>query len=327
MISIIVPIYNSEKHLVECIESVLKQSFEDFELILIDDGSTDASFNICKKYLNVDKRIRLYSKENSGVSDTRNYGISKSNGNLIMFLDSDDYILSDMLMVMLDEMKNSESDIIISGMIFFYPDGATKKKSLTDALFFNDSIDEFYIDLEKNDGLNAPVAKLFKKEIIKDFELVFDKKMAILEDQTFVSDYLSRCKKIRSVSYCGYYYRQTFDSSLVKRFNVNSLYCLEKKYETDSWLRGLLENDSISVYYKKNYLLALSFIAAIFREKNIKKRTKKELFFAYKNSDIIKRISKNVPKKALSTKQRIFLAIFQFPKTLSFFLLRLFIYR
>ena len=91
-VSIIVPVYNVEKYLHRCVDSILLQTFTDFELLLIDDGSTDKSVGICDKYALKDRRIRVFHKKNGGVSSARNLGIKKSNGVYILFVDSDDYL-------------------------------------------------------------------------------------------------------------------------------------------------------------------------------------------------------------------------------------------
>ena len=90
-ISVIIPVYNTEKYLHRCIDSVLAQTYQDFELLLIDDGSKDSSGAICDEYAAKDTRVRVFHKENGGVSDTRNYGLDLAQGKYLMFLDSDDF--------------------------------------------------------------------------------------------------------------------------------------------------------------------------------------------------------------------------------------------
>ena len=92
--SVILPIYNVEKYLAECIESVLSQSFKDYELILVDDGSKDGSGRICDEYAQKDSRIKVLHKENGGLSDARNYGTERASGDYIVYIDSDDYVVS-----------------------------------------------------------------------------------------------------------------------------------------------------------------------------------------------------------------------------------------
>ena len=110
LVSIIVPMYNSEKYIVRCIDSLLEQSYENIEIIVVDDGSSDNSVEIIKKYN--DNRINIYQKRNEGVSATRNLGIEKSNGDFLLFVDSDDYVSKDIVKVMLDKI-NSENSMIL----------------------------------------------------------------------------------------------------------------------------------------------------------------------------------------------------------------------
>lgn len=111
LISIIVPVYNVERYLRECIESILNQTYSTFELILVDDGSTDFSYKICQEYATVDKRIKLYQKENGGLSDARNYGLNYVDGKYIVFIDSDDYVEKQFIEVLYGSIKKYSSDI------------------------------------------------------------------------------------------------------------------------------------------------------------------------------------------------------------------------
>lgn len=127
--SIIVPIYNVEKYLDECINSVLQQTFEDFELILVDDGSTDASSKICDFYSVKDMRVRVIHKLNGGSSSARNAGLRVSIGKYIMFLDSDDYWNDKTALARLLDLAKSEPDVIVFAATLLYPDGNTTKDS------------------------------------------------------------------------------------------------------------------------------------------------------------------------------------------------------
>ncbi len=111
MVSVIVPVYNAEKYINKCVDSILNQTYKDFELILIDDGSNDNSLELIKKYAVKDSRISLFSHENKGVSYTRNLGLDLAKGDYIMFIDSDDWIESDMLEVLIQNIEKSNADI------------------------------------------------------------------------------------------------------------------------------------------------------------------------------------------------------------------------
>jgi glycosyltransferase involved in cell wall biosynthesis len=115
-LSIIVPIYNKEKYLVECIESVLTQTYSDFELILVNDGSTDSSGEICDRYAVRDSRVKVCHKTNGGVSSARNAGVDVSSGEYLGFVDADDMLVSRMYEVLVANLEQYDADISICGV-------------------------------------------------------------------------------------------------------------------------------------------------------------------------------------------------------------------
>ena len=131
-VSIIVPIYNSEKYISACIESILHQTYKDFELLLIDDGSTDNTNNIIKKYK--DSRIKIYRQENKGTGAARNLGMKHANGNYLTFVDSDDAIEQRYLEIMLNACKNNNADIV--SCVYMKNDKEPKTKILNNTEAF-----------------------------------------------------------------------------------------------------------------------------------------------------------------------------------------------
>ena len=129
MVSCIIPVYNTEKYLPRCIESVLAQTFVDWEMLLIDDGSTDASGSICDEYAAKDERIRVFHKENGGISSARNVGLNYAQGEWIFFVDSDDSLPKTSLESLLS--RSSDANIIAGGFFFFF-----FKDKTTDCCFF-----------------------------------------------------------------------------------------------------------------------------------------------------------------------------------------------
>lgn len=192
-LSIIIPIYNSEKFLEQCLNSVKNIKNINFECLMIDDGSTDGSKDICKKY--VDEKFKYIFKENSGVSSTRNYGLKKAQGEYILFLDADDY-LNEGIEEILIEAINSNSDLII----FDYKIDLNGKdihkryiKQKEDLL--NDVIYKIYSTSE----LNTCWAKLFKNKIIKNNGLAFYEDIKIGEDHLFVMEYINLIKSVKNI--------------------------------------------------------------------------------------------------------------------------------
>ena len=189
MISIIVPVYNTETYLRRCIDSILAQTFTDFELLLIDDGSTDGSGAICDEYAQKDSRVRVFHKENTGVSATRNLGIEKSKGEYLIFIDSDDYwIDNNSLEQLYVTATNNDLDIVRgeykavdeNGEDLFVRPISKSKEKVSYKVIDNETILEDVIS-----GEYFFVLCLVRKNIIGD--LRYNEKRGFLEDMEFIS--------------------------------------------------------------------------------------------------------------------------------------------
>lgn len=115
LISVIVPVYNVKKYVGKCLDSILKQKYENLDILVIDDGSTDGSGEICDKYATKDKRVRVFRKKNGGLSDARNFGLRKAKGDIVAFVDSDDFVNEDFVGAMLESMKENNADVVVCG--------------------------------------------------------------------------------------------------------------------------------------------------------------------------------------------------------------------
>ena len=122
IVSVIVPVFNVEKYLDKCIESLIKQKLKDIEIILVDDGSTDLSGKICDEWKTKDSRIQVIHKKNGGLSDARNVGVELAKGKYIGFVDSDDYVSDDMFQILYQNIEKENADISICGMYHCYAD-------------------------------------------------------------------------------------------------------------------------------------------------------------------------------------------------------------
>ena len=122
LISIIVPVYNVEKYLEKCVNSIVNQTYKNLEIILVDDGATDSSGKLCDKLAKIDNRIKVYHKENGGLSDARNYGVERATGDYIGFVDSDDYIDSEMYGKLYEAIKKENVDVAECNLKIIYPD-------------------------------------------------------------------------------------------------------------------------------------------------------------------------------------------------------------
>ncbi|MDL5376352.1 glycosyltransferase family 2 protein [Exiguobacterium mexicanum] len=193
LVSIVIPVFNVEKYISETVHSVIAQTYSNLEIIIVDDGSEDKSFEICKEILKTDDRIKLLRIENSGVSTARNTGIDNAKGEYILFLDSDDIISSQLLEVCITKINdNPLCDIVIFGMIFeFINKNKLKsydKKISKDQYFSSKQSHIHFRELFENNYLTSSCNKLIKTELIRTNNLYFDKKLSFLEDFCFSLD-------------------------------------------------------------------------------------------------------------------------------------------
>lgn len=219
LLSIIIPVYNAQKYLEKCLETVAAAKTDDLEVILVDDGSKDNSPSICDEWEKKDSRFHAHHIVNGGVSNARNYGMSQSSGDYIMFLDADDYIDKTKWTFILDKAVTDKSDFIAFAYYTLYDDGKIK-----DELFDFDGAEASDIKtanrmMYASSRLNACWAKLFKRSIILEHELEFEKGVAIGEDAAFVTEYFSRCNSYHFYNEKMLYYRQ-HGASAMKHYDI-----------------------------------------------------------------------------------------------------------
>lgn len=220
-VSVIVPVYNVEKYLKRCVDSILNQTFTDFELILVDDGSTDSSSRICDEYAESDERVGVIHKENGGVSAARNTGIDAAQGEFIMFVDSDDKVKQEMLEKMLNCI-GTEVDLIVSSIEMHWI-----HKQETRILHFqmpNKRYNPVTLMQEYSNSaipticLCGPCCKLYKRSVILQNSIKFDTNLRLGEDTCFNMDYIRCCGNVVSMSECFYCYMRENENSLFTRF-------------------------------------------------------------------------------------------------------------
>ena len=205
MISVIVPVYKAEKYLHRCVDSILAQSYTDFELLLIDDGSPDNSGAICDEYAAKDSRVRVFHKENGGVSSARNLGLNNAKGGYITFCDADDYVNEEWLVAYRDAIADSV-DLAIQG--YYIIDGnITKKKELS--LCQGCTVDdkrELITSLMCQGVYGYLWVKLFRRQIIEDNCIRFDTNSTFREDAQFFSKFLEFGDTFICLDKEAYYY-------------------------------------------------------------------------------------------------------------------------
>lgn len=210
-ISVIVPVYNAEKYLERCIESVLRQTYKDFELILVNDGSKDSSLVICREYERADERIKVIDKPNGGVSSARNAGIDNARGKMLTFIDSDDY-LSDNFLELFGDFESI--DICSQGAVIEYQDRPDKidRHTVGGKCSKTQFLEEMYKTL-----FTTPWAKLYSAKIIKDNNLRFDENFSYAEDRLFNAAFFNKCETYRLSKGIGYHYTHDNPSALTKK--------------------------------------------------------------------------------------------------------------
>lgn len=192
-ITIIVPVYNAENYIKKCIVSIISQTYNDWECLLIDDGSTDKSFDICKEYEKKDKRIRVIHKENGGVSSTRNRGIIESKGDWVFFLDADDYLMTNYLYHLTRNFENV--DLVISG--FERIGSKNDKVSFSHfGIFDNEGFGKLLNDKYSCFPFWYCWGRLYKKSILINNKLIFKEGLYYHEDTDFLFNYLLKVEKI-----------------------------------------------------------------------------------------------------------------------------------
>lgn len=230
-ISIIIPCYNVGPYLSRCVESVLAQSYSDFEVILIDDGSTDTTLEKCKEYAKKDYRIRVFSHKNKGVSFARNRGIKEAKGEFIMFVDGDDYIEANYIERFYFE--KGKGKWVICGFVNVISNQTIKNTYYSELLklFPNQKVKKRdYLKILEYYSLSSPCARIYEKDIIIDNGLFFQENLSYQEDLVFNLNYLSYVEQVILLDYYGYYYVQNQNSSTNKwHQNFDQIHFLFKK--------------------------------------------------------------------------------------------------
>ncbi len=238
-ISVIVPIYNVEKYLDVCLESIRNQTFTNFEVLMVNDGTLDNSVEIAEKYTKLDSRFKLYHKKNGGLSDARNYGLERAKGKYVAFIDSDDRIREQYLESMYDAIIKYNADIAVCDFCFYYQNSGKIRKSNKKRIDNN----RVY---EKNDAVRELVRdrqfrfyawnKLWKISLFKDNDIKMP--IMIYEDMVASTNLFCHAKSVVSVDYCGYVYTRAFSkyrevSMSKKRINdyIKTVGCMRKILE------------------------------------------------------------------------------------------------
>lgn len=268
LISIIVPIYNSEAYLHRCVDSILSQSYENIEVLLLDNKSTDNSKEICHEYANLDKRVKTYFVDVPGVSATRNEGINRAQGSYICFVDSDDVIGEDLLLIYVNSLNSSDNslDLIQASYSYLYQDGNVKEIRKVEAQVLSNKAQIMKAFLLE-DIFSSVCGKLFNKDMIGD--LRFDESFNIGEDTLFTYSYCKKAKTVKIIDYPGYFYFQSPDSVMGSSLN-------DKHFQPLGIYRAIIEEnkDNIELYklaLRRKIIFSYEIINRILKYQNKEK--------------------------------------------------------
>lgn len=229
--SVIVPVYNVEKYLHECVDSVLSQTFEDFELILVDDGSKDNSGTICDKYAEKDSRVKVIHKENGGQSTARNEGVKAASGKYAIFIDSDDMFCNNMFFETLQSKLADNSDIVVFRYCKYYEDGRTDDCGINLADIDSGNKAKFLKELVRRDAFFCSCwSKATKMSILKDNNIEFDTTLSC-EDMDWYYNVVAKAETFEVVDNSYVYYRQrenSVTSSFKKKSITDYIYTINK---------------------------------------------------------------------------------------------------
>lgn len=272
-ISVIVPVYNVEQYLPRCIDSILVQTFTDFELLLIDDGSTDSSGDICDEYAKKDNRIRVFHKKNGGVSSARNVGLDNAKGEWLAFIDSDDTVDTEYLSL----NESEDADIIEKGFTVCDEFGNVIRHShVTDKCI---SSQEEFFRIYVNNWIGPLWNKLIRRSIVKNSH--FNTDVQIGEDLLFFLSFIANIRKYK-YSQIGTYCYFLRNSSAMGRLEKNPQHRIRVTFDNIKHIENILSAENL--YYLRNGIIYKSFVLSLFRfSKFVTQKDKEKVSDMYKN--------------------------------------------
>lgn len=307
LISVIVPIYNGEEKIETCVNTIINQTYKYIEIILINDGSTDKSLNVCNKMKKKDKRIKVISKKNGGVSSARNKGIEKAKGEFIQFVDVDDYLELDACETLINNI--GDFDFLITGYKINSEKGEVYNKCINKEFDKISDIENDFYYLYKKPFLNSPWNKLYRKSLIKCY---FDNNISLGEDLKFNLEYFNNSKNVKIIDDCIYNYTIDDKETLSKVYRYNqieidrNLYSITRRFCLDNFSENfsfeILDEELMDKYIEsikkvikiegeKRKLIKL--ISNIKEDKNISYLKEKSYVQSWKNKLIKKMIFSN----------------------------------
>ncbi len=276
-ISVVVPVYKTEKTVEKCVKSILAQSFTDFELLLINDGSPDNCGTICENLAKEDNRIKYFYKENGGLSSARNFGLEKASGEYITFADSDDYIEPNTFEEMYNEIVSSKADVILCG--YYIESGKTVIENKHKKVILNaDNYNDYMVELKSKNLIDSVWNKLYNLQFLRNSGVV----MPVgenYEDTAFNLELLSKKPIISVLDKCFYHYVQNM-GSITKKYDSKKLPIIKKRaIQLKNATSGIEEY--CDFYYVKSVFSCLIDMFTCCKKQEIMKTIKEEINDGY----------------------------------------------
>ncbi len=248
-ISVVIPVYNVEKYLETCLNSVINQTYKNLEIIVVNDGSKDSSLEICKKYEKLDNRIILIDQKNRGLSGARNVGIKKATGDYIHFLDSDDYITLNYYEKMIEALSDTDADIVVGG--FYYEKYAAKNSVRYDYPYCYTSMEDKFIKTQLYFKRFA-WRYLVKRTLLVDNNILFTEGR-YFEDWNFTVHITILANKIITAPATEYFYRKNQDGIMLGRNKLKA----QKRKEDSKYMENLTNEllNKYNIHFAKDVLL------------------------------------------------------------------------
>lgn len=283
LISVILPIYNVAQFLPRCIESVCSQTYDNLEIILVDDGSPDDCGDICDKYAEKDNRIVVVHKQNGGLSDARNKGAEIANGEYITFIDSDDYVGIHYIETLVKAIEDGKASVSICDYNNVYDDmGMEREESICNIFSNKECIEKIYHPICHGMEFVA-WGKLYKTSLFKNNEILYP--VGKIHEDTFTTyKLLYYAEKIVYVNYVGYFYRQRENSIMSSTFNMKNLSIVEATREACDFFSNNGEKYLFDCAVNSHFKTYISTFSEVLKNKNRideYKQVKNDLLFQY----------------------------------------------
>lgn len=272
LISVIIPVYNVEKYLRECVESVLKQTYQNFEIILVDDGSKDSSGDICDEYAEKDTRIRVIHKENGGLSRARNAGFEEAQGEYVYFLDSDDWIEEKALEELKQCAEENAADVVFFDAISFEDESGEKCEKQTyirNGVYPSGLGTEVFAALQNNKEFRSAVPLLFMKKSFIDEQDIRFLPDVLYEDLLYTFEVFCLASKVTQLSKTFYHRRYRFGSITQSKKHTQNYLSSDQIFRevlNFSDQHGLTDQDAVKQYIIRCAYSALNNFSELERE-------------------------------------------------------------